>query len=116
MLEDQAGFVNRDKDFEFRLESQIIGPVELLDENKLRYYLSLPSVPQGTFVDVDQNDQTDQGVQVFAIAYWSNTWGDPFLEPRDGTGWSNAYASTITDPDNEYEITGGILIVWSPDE
>ncbi len=116
MLEDQAGFVNRDKDFEFRLESQIIGPVELLDENELRYYLSLPSVPQGTFVDVDQNDQTDLGVQVFAIAYWSNTWGDPFLEPRDGTGWSNAYASTITDPDNEYEITGGILVVWAPDD
>jgi C-terminal processing protease CtpA/Prc len=116
MLEDQAGFVNRDQDFEFRLESQIIGPVEILEENKLQYYLSLPSVPQGAFVDVDQNEKEDQGVQVFAIAYWSNIWGDPFLETRDGTGWSNAYASTITDPENEYELTGGTLIVWAPDE
>lgn len=115
MLEDQAGFVKRDNDFEFRLESQIIGPVEITDDNKLAYYLSLPSIPQGTFVDVNHDNQKDQGVQVFAVAYWSNTWGDPFLEIRDGTGWSTAYSSTITDPDKEYEITGGILIVWSPD-
>lgn len=116
MLEDQAGFVSRDQDFEFRLPSQIIGPVEVLDGNQLQYYLSHPVVPQGTFVDVDQDKNKDQGVQVFAIAYWSNTWGDPFLEPRDGTGWSTAYASTITDPENDYEITGGTLVVWAPDE
>lgn len=116
MLEDQAGFVQRDRDFEFRLESQVIGPVEDLEEGRLSYYLSLPAVPQGTFVDVDQDDDEDTGVQVFAIAYWSNTWGDPFLETRDGTGWSNAYASTITDPANDNEITGGTLIVWAPDD
>ncbi len=115
MLEDQAGFVNRDKEFEFRLESQVIGPVKNLEEGALNYYLSLPTVPQGTFVDVDQDGQDDTGVQVFAIAYWSNTWGDPFLEKRDGTGWSSAYASTTTDPENDYEISGGTLIVWSPD-
>ena len=116
LLEDQAGFVNRNKDFEFRLQSQIIGPVEILEDNQLQYYLSLPSVPQGIFVDVDQNNQSDPGVQVFAIAYWSNTWGDPFLETRDGTGWSTAYASTITDANNSDEIIGGTLIVWSPDD
>ena len=58
-------------------------------------------------MDVDQDDAEDTGVQVFAIAYWSNTWGDPFLETRDGTGWSNAYASTTTDAENDYEINGG---------
>ncbi len=79
LLEDQAGFVGRDRDFEFRLQSQIIGPVELIDDNKINYYLSLPSVPQGTFVDVDQDAHADKGVQVFAISYWSNIWGDPFL-------------------------------------
>ncbi len=67
-------------------------------------------------VDVDQNGDTNPGVQVFAIAYWSNTWGGPFLEERDGTGWSTAYVSTITDPDNNDEIKGGTLVVWAPDD
>jgi C-terminal processing protease CtpA/Prc len=117
MLEDQAGFVNRDRDYQFPRVSQTTGPVELLEgEDALTFSLSLPSVPQGTFVDVDNNGQDDDGVQVFAVAYWSNTWGDPFLERRDGTGWSSAYSSTIVDPDREGEITGGLLVVWAPDD
>jgi len=116
MLEDEAGFVKRDREFIFALQGQNIGPVEKKEDNTLVYSLSLPSVPQGTFVDVANNGKKNVGVQVFAIAYWSNTWGGPFLEKRDGTGWSTAYTSTITDPENENEITGGILIVWSPDD
>lgn len=116
LLEDEAGFIRRDKEFIFKLESQSIGPVKLSEDGKLSYTLSLPSVPRGTFVDVDNNDQQDIGVQVFAIAYWSNTWGDPFLEERDGRGWSTAYTSAIVDPEKDNEIVGGILLVWSPDE
>ena len=116
LLEDQAGFVHRDRDFIFRLESQSIGPVEILDDGTLRYSLALPSVPQGTFVDVDNDGEEGQGVQVFAVAYWSNIWGGPFLEPRDGYGWSGGHVSTIVDVDRQGEIEGGILVVWSPDE
>jgi len=116
MLEDQAGFILRDNEFPFTLESQAIGPVEIHEDLSLTYGLALPSVPQGTFFDLDNDDVQNPGVQVFAIAYWSNTWGGPFLEERDGTGWSTAYASTITDPDNDGEIIGGLLVVWSPDE
>jgi hypothetical protein len=116
LLEDQAGFVNRDREFYFPLAGQIIGPVEINDEEKLTYQLALPSVPQGTLIDVDNDGEADIGVQVFAVAYWSNVWGGPFLEEREGKGWSNAYSSTLTDPDNNDEITGGILIVWAPDD
>ena len=116
LLEDQAGFVNRDGGFIFALEGQAIGPVEIVDEETLHYSLSLPAVPQGTLVDVDNNGEDDIGVQVFAIAYWSNTWGGPFLEERDGQGWSGAYASTLTDLDRMGEIEGGTLIVWAPDD
>jgi C-terminal processing protease CtpA/Prc len=115
MLEDQAGFIARDLEFEFPLGGQAIGPVELIGDDTLLYELALPAIPQGTPSDVDNNDESDPGVQIFAVAYWSNTWGGPFLEPRDGTGWSTAYASTITDSDRDYEITGGTLIVWAPD-
>ena len=116
MLEDEAGFAKRDFEFIFSRASQLIGPVEVSPDLKLSYSLSLPSIPQGTYLDVDNNGEQDTGVQVFAVAYWSNTWRDPFLEPRDGKGWSSAYASTITDSEREYEITGGTLVVWSPDE
>ncbi len=116
LLEDQAGFLSRDKEFTFSLAGQTIGPVEIHQDLSLSYFLTLPTIPQGTLVDVDNDDETDTGVQVFAIAYWSNTWGGPFLEERDGKGWSNAYTSTITDPDQDDEIIGGVLIVWAPDE
>jgi len=116
MLEDQGGFIQRDLEFEFPLEGQAIGPVELIDEDTVAYQLALPAVPQGTLADVDNDGEEDTGVLVFAVAYWSNTWGGPFLEPRDGTGWSTAYASTTIDPDRDHEIDGGILIVWAQDD
>ena len=116
MLEDQGGFIQRDLEFEFRLESQTIGPVEQIDDQTLNYQLSLPAIPQGTPFDLDNDGVEEAGVQVFAVAYWSNTWDGPFLEERDGSGWSTAYASTITDVDRDYEITGGTLIVWAPDD
>ena len=115
LLEDEAGFVQRDREFKFPLEGQVIGAVEVHEDQTLTYSLSLPAQPQGTQVDVDNNGKEDLGVQVFAIAYWSNTWGGPFLEQRDGTGWSTAYASTITDPERDNEISGGTLLVWAPD-
>ena len=115
LLEDQSGFIQRDREFVFPLEGQILGPVEVHDDESLTYQLSLPAVPQGTFVDLDNDGTDDTGVQVFAVAYWSNVWGGPFLEEREGKGWSTAYTSTLVDPANNDEITGGTLVVWSPD-
>ena len=117
LLEDEAGFIQRNKEFTFRLDEQAIGPVEFQGEDKpLTYSLALPSIPQGTQSDLDNDGHDDPGVQVFAIAYWVNTWGGPFLEPRDGRGWSTSYVSTITDPEKDDEIVGGILVVWAPDD
>ncbi len=116
LLEDQSGFIQRDREFVFPLEGQILGPVEVHDDESLTYQLSLPAVPQGTFVDLDYDGEDDTGVQVFAVAYWSNVWGGPFLEEREGKGWSTAYTSTLVDPANDDEVTGGTLVVWSPDE
>ena len=115
LLEDEAGFVQRDKEFVFPLEGQAIGPVELVEDGLLHFTLPLPSQPLGTLVDVDQDGDSELGVMVFAIAYWSNTWGDAFLEPRDGRGWSTAYTSAHTDPYRDDEIDGGTLLIWSPD-
>lgn len=116
LLEDESGFVNRDREFIFPLAGQAMGPVTIHEDQSLTYELALPAVPQGTFVDVDNNGVEDKGVQVFAIAYWDNTWGDPFLEERDGTGWSTAYTSALIDSAQQDEIQGGILVVWAPDD
>jgi len=116
MLEDQAGFVARDKFFEFALQGQTIGPVWQIDEQTMAFSLSLPSVPQATLLDVDNDGTEDKGVMIFQVALWSNTWNGPFLEEREGTGWSGSYTSALTDPERDGEIYGGTLLVWAPDD
>ena len=121
ILEDQAGFVDRNEHFLMPVESQTIGQITSdFFTSPFEYSLALPIEPQGSYRDVDNDESEDQGVQVFAIAYWDNTFGDPFLEERDlyGGGWSTAYASTrISDEiETEREIVGGIFLVYAPDD
>ena len=116
LLEDEAGFIDRNREFIFPLTGQAIGPVDLVQDGLLSFSLPLPSMPQATLSDVDHDRQEEHGVMIFVVAYWSNTWGGPFLEERDGTGWSNAYASTTTDPNREDEIDGGTMVIWAPDD
>src|SRR3990172_7472743 len=72
LLEDEAGFVDRNREFVFPLEGQAIGPVWLVQDGLLEFSLPLPSLPQGTLIDVDQDNQEDAGVMIFVVAYWSN--------------------------------------------
>jgi C-terminal processing protease CtpA/Prc len=121
ILEDQAGFVDRNEFFIFPLESQTLGQITSdFFTSPFSYSLALPIQPQGTLRDVSQSDEELAGVMVFAVAYWTNTWGDPFLEERDmyGGGWSTAYASTrvTSDPERLREVVGGKLIVYAPDD
>ncbi|MBN1312378.1 MAG: peptidase S41 [Anaerolineae bacterium] len=120
ILEDQAGFVDRDRNFVIPSESQVLGQITSdFHSSPFTYSLALPIEPAGSLRDVDQDGEQDTGVMVFAVAYWTNTWGDPFLERRDqgGGGWSTAYASTQVsdDRDNYREIYGGKLVVYAPD-
>ncbi len=116
LLEDETGFIQRNEHFTFTLKSQVIGPVEVIDDETLSYQLELPAHPQATLNDLDHDGIEEPGLQVFAIAFWSNTWGGPFLEPRDGAGWSTGYASTTIDENNDGEINGGTLVIWAPDD
>ncbi|MCB8984593.1 MAG: hypothetical protein H6659_12265 [Ardenticatenaceae bacterium] len=121
ILEDQAGFVDRNEHFLMPVESQALGQITSdFFESPFSYSLALPIEPQGSLRDVDNDGQTDTGVQVFAIAYWTNTFGDPYLEERDlsGGGWSTAYASTriSEDADKDREVVGGDYLVYAPDD
>ncbi|MGC4042159.1 MAG: hypothetical protein QM710_15560 [Flavobacterium sp.] len=121
ILEDEAGFVDRNKGFILPKASQVLGQITSdFFTSPFSYTISLPIEPQATLRDVDQNGTKDKGVMVYAVAYWTNTFGDPFLEERDlgGGGWSTAYASTRVSElgDNKDEIVGGKLLVYAPDD
>lgn len=118
ILEDQAGFVDRNEYYIFPPESQVLGQITSdFYESPFTYSIALPIEPQGTLRDVDNDGETDPGVMVYAIAYWNNVWGDPFLEERDlsGGGWSSAYASTRVseDPEARFEIIGGKFLIYA---
>lgn len=117
LLEDQAGFVRRDHGFVFPPASQVLGNFTSdYYSPPVSYAISLPIEPQGTLVDVDNDDTEDTGLMVYTPAYWTNTFGDPFLEARDagGGGWSTAYAGT--DSNSEGEIRGGHFLIYAPEE
>ena len=121
ILEDQAGFVDRNEHFLMPVASQTIGQITSdFFTSPFQYSLALPIEPQGSYRDVDNDDVEDEGVQIFAIAYWDNTFGDPFLEERDlyGGGWSTAYASTriSDDIETDREIVGGVFLVYTSDD
>ena len=121
LLEDQAGFVDRDRDFVFSTESQVMGRLTSdFFASPVSYELQLPFVPRGSLRDVDNDGEADAGVQIFAVAYWTNIWGPPELEKRDqyGGGWSTAYASTDTSSrsQTQNEVIGGQLLVYAADD
>lgn len=120
ILEDQSGFVDRDRVYLFPLESQVLGQITSdFKQSPFSYSMVLPIEPKGGERDVDNDGEDEQGVQIYAVAYWDNTYGGPFLEERDmsGGGWSTAYASTRTSSEleTEREIIGGKLVVYAPD-
>ncbi|MBP6297904.1 MAG: PDZ domain-containing protein [Anaerolineae bacterium] len=120
ILEDQAGFVDRNEYYIFPSASQVLGQITSdFYTSPFSYSIALPIEPQGTLRDVDNDGETDSGVMIYAVAYWNNVWGDPFLEERDlsGGGWSSAYASTRVseDPENRLEIIGGSYLIYVPE-
>ena len=78
VLEDQAGFVDRNRGFVLPPQSQVLGVITGdFFSPPFTWTLSLPAVPQGTLRDVDQDGEEDEGVMTYAVAFWSNTFGDP---------------------------------------
>ncbi|MEK7278074.1 MAG: PDZ domain-containing protein, partial [Chloroflexota bacterium] len=117
-LADMHGFATRDLEWEMPAESQTLGYINLDRENLTGdYWIQLPAKPEGQLADVDNNDHSDPGVQVFAVAYWPNYLGGPFSEGDDPSlGWVEDLASVKTDSENRDEVIGGKLVVWSPDD
>jgi C-terminal processing protease CtpA/Prc len=121
ILEDQAGFVDRNENYRFPRSSQVLGQITSdFFTSPFTYSLALPFEPQGTLRDVDHDGQDETGVMIFAVAYWNNVFGDSLLEERDqyGGGWSTAYASTriSQEIETENEVIGGKYLVYASDD
>jgi len=116
-LNDLTGFIQRDKLWELPINSQVLGYMDLdEDNNQATYRLSLPVVPQAVLNDVDQDNRRESGVQIFAVCYSPNLTGGPYSEGDDRSfGWPAYLASIKTDTENNDEITGGRLLIWAQD-
>lgn len=75
-----------------------------------QYQVSLPIVPTGRIVDLDNDGQNDAGVQVFALTVGGNLVGDSYLEQLEQVGFS----SLLADPQTG-AIREGAVLVWAPD-
>jgi C-terminal processing protease CtpA/Prc len=116
-LVDMYAFVTRDEEWEIPVASQTLGFLAI-DMEKMTgdYVLQLPVRPTGTQADVDNNGVDNLGVQVFAVSYWPNLLSGPYSEGDDRSrGWPSYLASVRTDSENQDEVIGGQLVVWSPD-
>jgi len=118
MLTDMTGFILRDMEWELPVASQVLGYIDLdEDNNSATYRLALPAVPEGQLNDVDQDGRQESGVQVFVVAYSPNITGGVFSEGDDRSwGWPSYLASVRTDTENNDEVIGGKLVIWVPDD
>ncbi|MCA2001979.1 MAG: peptidase S41, partial [Chloroflexi bacterium] len=116
-LTDMHGFVVRDLEWELPVDSQVLGFMTFDPETLSgTFELDLPALPEGEFNDVDNDGVEETGVQIFAVAYSPNLYGGPFAAGDDRSrGWPSYLASVKTDSENQDEVVGGKLVVWSPD-
>ena len=117
-LADMTGFVKRDKEYMTTTELQTLGFMQSdFKDNSATYWIQLPVQPEGTLNNVDPTGKSDKGVQIFAVSYWPNLAGGPYSEGDDPSlGWPTYLASVKTDTENNDEVTGGKLVIWSPDD
>jgi C-terminal processing protease CtpA/Prc len=116
-LVDMYAFITRDEEWEIPVSSQTLGYLDMnMEEMTGEYVLQLPATPTGTLADVDNDGGEDSGVQVFVVAYWPNLIGGPYSAGDDRSrGWPSYLASIRADSENQDEVLGGSLVVWSPD-
>ena len=117
-LVDMHGFVIRSQSWVIPVGGQILGYLKNDPTTKSgTFQIDLPEVPEGTFQDVSHRNLKNGGVQIFTAAYWPNTTGGPYAEGDDTSlGWPTYLTSVKVDTENNDEVTGGKLVVWSPDD
>ena len=109
-LIDLHGFVLRDQEWRVPLASVEFAQLKVdQDEQSASYQIDLPLRPAAQLNDIDHDGQG--GIKLYTVAYWS----DPFGDRETMYGWPTYLTSLRTDGERGDEVTGGKLVVWSPD-
>lgn len=117
-MTDMYGFIIRDKEWDIPVTSQNLGFMQIDPEAKTgTFEIQLPALPEGQQADLNPDGNVEPGVQVFAADYLPNLTGGPYAEGDDAArGWPSYLSSVKTDSENKDEVTGGKVLIWSPDE
>ena len=112
-LLDMATIIQGDKTQFAPVESQILGTMTApVSPPPLRYAFDLPIEPTATLLDVDNDGETDTGVQIFWLIVSANINGGSHLEQLDQASDTTSY---LTDPVTG-NLTQGNLLVYAPDD
>ncbi|HVO42061.1 MAG TPA: hypothetical protein VMT34_05550, partial [Aggregatilineales bacterium] len=115
VLYDMTAFVHRNFDEQLKFNYQPLGAVSGDISQGASYTLSLPIEPIASYNDVSNGKGSAKGVMIFSAFLNMNSIGDPFLGPFENGAWPGYDASIVAEP-GTIEVTGGRLIVWSPDD
>jgi C-terminal processing protease CtpA/Prc len=77
-----------------------------------RYRVDLPIQPQANAIDLDNDGQTDAGVQMFALVVASNLIGNSFLQQLEQASGQRSY---LTDPTTG-AIAEGTFVLYATDD
>ena len=118
ILQDMTGFVKRDFKYIQPDNSQTLGQVTIGQDGKITYVLNLPAEPTDPLNDVDPSNSSEPGVQIWQVMFDGNFTGGPFTSKYEfsGMGWGVNYTSAKINVDDKYEVNGGKLLVWAPDD
>ncbi|MCB1860093.1 MAG: hypothetical protein KDI63_17620 [Gammaproteobacteria bacterium] len=113
VLLDMVYIVQNDRTKFAPVNNQILGRMNsAIEPSPFSYTFDLPQVPEGTFLDVDNDGEEDQGVQIFYATIAPNIIGDSYLQQLDQRSDFNSYQK---DPITG-NITEGALLVYAPDD
>ena len=92
--------------------AQIIGTLTSpMSPSPAKYRVDVPTIPAGTYIDLDNDGEQDEGIQIFALHVGPNIEGDSFLEQLE----QFAYRSFLNDPQTGV-VREGTFLVYAPDE
>jgi C-terminal processing protease CtpA/Prc len=113
MFQDATNFITHDRKAIASADTQELGYISI-NGKKENFTLSLPAKPNGTFHDVDNDEENDQGVQVFFISMERQHGGTPYFD--NDIDWSKYFSSIVFADKAATVIEDGSFVVWAADE